>query len=119
MPEGLLARFPDLSNVTQIRGSIESGLGGLVSIFGNITQQNPDSPLAGVGSAIQGLSSSLSIDTSGLSQRFPSGLQNMTNALPASGVDFAHTISSGYGSARDFLAGNPIVQAIGSNNSLQ
>src|SRR5947209_5563598 len=108
MPEGLLTRFPDLSNVTQIRGSIESGLGGLVSIFGNITQQNPDSPLAGIGSAIQGLSSSLSIDTSGLTQRFPAALQNATQALPPSALDFVNTISGGYGSARDFLAGNPL-----------
>ena len=82
MAQGILTKFPDLSNVTQIRGSIESGLGGLVSLFGNITQQNPGSPLASVSTAIQGLSSSLSIDTSGLSQQFPTSLQNITSALP-------------------------------------
>ena len=119
MAEGILTRFPDLSNVTQTRGSIESGLRGLVSIFGNITQENPNSPLAGVGNAIQGLSSTLSIDTSGLTQRFPSALQNVSHALPPSALDFVNSISGGYGSARDFLAGNPILQAVGRDKSVQ
>src|SRR5437879_11152209 len=106
MPEGILSRFPDLNNVTQIRGSIESGLGALVGIFGNITQENPKSPLVGVGDALKGLSSSLSIDTSGVTQRFPASLQSMSNALPPSALDFANSLGGSYGSARDFLANN-------------
>jgi uncharacterized protein (DUF2267 family) len=118
MAEGILDRLPDLTGLVQTSGSVESGLGALISIAGASAGQT-DSPVAAVLGAIQGVSAKLSVDVSGLTTRFPAALTVMQNALAPDSIAFVRSIETGYKQAQGFLGDSPLARAIGEGHTLQ
>lgn len=119
MAEGFLARLPDLSAVTQIGSSIQSGVGGVAQVFGALGQGTGSSPLASVGIVLGDVTLRLNIDTSGLSQRLPQALDTMGRAVAPGSVDFVRSIEHRYREARDFLEGSALARAVAAGRSPQ
>lgn len=119
MPDGILNRLPSLTGILQTGASAESGLGGLLASLSATGPDQSGSPLSAVTTALQGVNSRLSFDTSGLATLFPEALTTMRNALPADSLEFVRSIGSAYDEARSFLQDGALAREIGAGSSLQ
>ncbi|HNG81646.1 MAG TPA: hypothetical protein PLW24_19395, partial [Burkholderiaceae bacterium] len=116
------ATLPDATTLVQTGASVQSGIGSLTALLqalrgGEVNA--PGSPLAALGTALGGLGTRTQVDTSALSSALPARLSTMGAALAPSGLDFARSLEQDFASARDLIADNPVVQAVGSGQSLQ
>ena len=87
MPDGFIARLPDLSAVLAFCQTAESALGRVGTGLEGSGSVQPGSLLAPVAAALDSLRIQLNIDVSGLSQGFPAALATMCNAVPARSVE--------------------------------
>ena len=117
---GILSSLPDLSATAQLTTSAQSGLGSLLhTLEGGMGQGAEGSPLAALGSAMEGLQGKLNIDVSGLTTGLPNALNTAKNAIPSTGLDFVNTLASSFTSASGLLGDLPLVKQVAAGGSLQ
>jgi phage-related protein len=117
---GILSSLPDLSATAQLTTSAESGLGSLLhALDGGLAAGAQGSPLAALGSAMDGLQGKLNIDVSGLTADLPKALDTAKNAIPPSGLAFVNTLQTSFTSASGFLGDLPLAKQVASGGSLQ
>lgn len=119
MAQGLLDRLPNLDVTTRLSTGVGDGLTSVLGRLGSLGPENPGSPVAPVASALHGLRGALTIDTSGLTERFPQALDVARNALPAGALDYVRSLEGTLGGARQFLADGPIAKLAAPGQSLQ
>src|SRR5262245_24569081 len=107
---GVVANLPDLSAVLQLAGIAENGLGNIGGQLDGLSGAGEGTPLHVIASTLRDLQSRLDIDTSGLTDRLPSALSTIRNAVPAGAVDTIRAISGPFGTARSLLADSPLAR---------
>src|SRR5215475_11942875 len=115
---GVVSQLPDLSAVLQLTGIAEHGLGNVGGQLGGLSGAGEGTPLGVVATTRRDLQSRLNIDTSGLTDRLPSALTTIRNAVPAGAVETIRGISGSFDTARSMLGDSPLAREALSAGSL-
>ena len=119
MPEGFLARLPDLSDVTQTASSFQSGVGTVSKVLHGLGGGGEGSPLASVEGALAGMKLRLTVDMSGLTARLPQALGTIESAIAPGSIAFVRSIEDEYRKAQGLLEDSALARAVAGGHSPQ
>jgi hypothetical protein len=119
MADGFLERFPDLSSLLQMQGTISLQANGVGNLLGALGGDSATSPLAALVTTLHDLDTKLDVDLSGLSTRLPQTLDVIQNALPPDTLAYVQSIDRAYHAAQDFLQNSALVKAVPDGSDLQ
>ena len=113
------AQLPTLDLTVSATVDVQGGITGFAEVLGSLGSGSGGSPLAAVGTALQGLEGRLDVDMSGLSEGLPRAITTIRNALPADALRYVEEIEAAYRALMEFLAESEVAKQVRNGSSLE
>lgn len=111
--------LPGAGELTAANAEATTQAGTLVDTVRGLAPDNPDSPLAGVVGALNGVEARASVDVSGLTEGLPAALTQVDGVLRPANIEFVASIAEAYQTVRETLDEHPLLTRSGGAGVLE
>lgn len=110
--------LPGANELTAANAEATTQASTLVDTVRGLAPGNPNSPLAGVVGALNGVEGRASVDVSGLTEQLPAALRQVDGVLRPANIEFVESIAAAYRTVRETLDEHPLLAQSGGTGVL-